>query len=151
MRTATLRHVKAIAITALLGSLLTGCYVVPINQAPPRPAYSPPPPMVVVTPAPRPVYTARLYPTNDIAAPLGRISGTISNPEQGHGEFSFTVANENFSGEATRAAGAAQGTANATGHRGSYVKCTYAMNNASAGTGKCVFSNGATFDMHISL
>jgi hypothetical protein len=107
-------------------------------------------PPTAAQPVPRPVYTARLYPTNDSAAAMGRVSGTISNPERGHGEFAFVLANENFSGEATRAPGATKGTANATGNRGSYVKCSYTMSSAQLGTGTCQFANGATYDMHIS-
>lgn len=134
--------------TLAIGTLLSGCYVVPVQQAPAA-AYNQPPAATVATP--RPVYTARLYPTNDSAATMGRIAGTISNPERGHGEFSFTLANETFSGEATRAPGSAKGTANATGNRGGYAKCTYAMTSNVLGTGTCTFANGATFDMHISL
>jgi len=138
-----------VALSAIaVGSMLSGCYVVPVNQAP-TPTYSQQP--IVAVAAPRAVYTARLYPTNDSAAAMGRIAGTISNPERGHGEFSFTVANETFSGEATRAPGSTKGTANATGNRGGYAKCTYNMTSNSLGTGTCAFANGATFDMHISL
>lgn len=138
-----------VAFTAMaIGTLLSGCYVVPLTQAPGT-VYNPPAPATVIV-APRPVYTARLYPVNDSAAAMGRISGTISNPERGHGEFSFTVANETFVGEATRVVGAAKGTANASGSRGGYAKCTYAMSNAVLGTGNCAFANGASFDMHIT-
>ena len=105
-------------------------------------------PVAVV--AVRPIYTARLYPTNDIAAAAGRISGTISNPERGQGEFTFNLSGENFVGEATRAGNALKGTANAAGNRGGYAKCTYSMSNATLGTGVCIFSSGATFDLHIS-
>lgn len=131
-----------------VSAVLSGCYVVPMNQTSGAVNATQP---AVVTPVPRPVYTARLYPTNDTAAGMGRIAGTISNPERGHGEFSFTVNGESFSGEATRPDGVNKGTANATGNRGTYAKCTYTMSRAALGTGTCVFSNGAVFDLHISL
>lgn len=129
------------------GTLLSGCYVVPVNHSavPATQAYAP-----VAVVAVRPIFTARLYPTNDIAAPAGRIAGTISNPERGQGEFAFTMGGENYVGEASRAHNASKGTANAAGNRGGYAKCTYTMNNATLGTGVCVFSSGATFDLHIS-
>lgn len=139
--------VKTLFAALATSTVLTGCYVVPLTQAPGAMNNQQP---VAMQPAVRPIYTARLYPTNDSAAALGRVSGTISNPERGHGEFAFTLANESFSGEATRAPGASKGTANATGNRGSYVKCTYTMSSAQLGTGTCLFANGATFDMHIS-
>ncbi len=136
--------VKAVFAALATSTLLAGCYVVPLTQAPGSMNNNQQQPMAS-QPIVRPVYTARLYPTNDTAAALGRVSGTISNPERGHGEFAFTLANESYSGEATRAPGSSKGTANATGNRGSYVKCTYTMSNSQLGTGTCIFANGATF------
>ena len=143
-------HLKssgALAAIAVSSALLSGCYVVPVHhaQGTSTQAYAP-----VAVVAVRPIYTARLYPTNDIAATAGRISGTISNPERGQGEFTFNLSGENFVGEATRAGNALKGTANAAGNRGGYAKCTYSMSNATLGTGACIFSSGATFDLHIT-
>ncbi|NHZ43576.1 MULTISPECIES: hypothetical protein [Massilia] len=148
--------VKAKHILALVAvsSLLSACYVVPIDQYPPRGNgnYNNNGGGVAIVPAPaiRPIYTARLYPSNDEASRMGRISGTISNPERGHGEFSFAAGGEAFSGEATRDPGAAKGVANASGNRGGYVRCDYTMTRAEMGSGTCVFSSGARFDMHIT-
>jgi hypothetical protein len=147
MKKSNLFAVKTLFTVLATSTLLAGCYVVPLTQAPGTVNTQQP---AAMQPVMRPVYTARLYPTNDSAAALGRVSGTISNPERGHGEFAFTLANESFSGEATRAPGSSKGTANATGNRGSYVKCNYTMSSAQLGTGTCLFANGATFDMHIS-
>lgn len=147
MKNSSMFKVKALFTAVVASTVLSGCYVVPLHQAPGAVNTQQP---AMAQPAMRPVYTARLYPTNDSAAALGRVSGTISNPERGHGEFAFTLGNETFSGEATRAPGATKGTANATGSRGSYVKCSYAMSSAQLGTGTCTFANGATYDMHIS-
>lgn len=133
---------------ASISTLLSGCYVVPMNQAGgnyQQPAAATPAPVV------RPVYTARLYPVNDYAATMGRIAGTISNPERGHGEFAFTAGNETYVGEATRATSSSKGSANAAGNRGGYVKCVYTMSSTALGTGSCTFSSGAVYDMHISL
>lgn len=142
----------SLTLTAL-SALLSGCYVVPVqsysngsNSLNSQNAAA-----MAVVPLPRPVYTARLYPTNEAAAALGRITGTISNPERGHGEFSFTAGSESFSGEATREPGSSKGHANASGNRGGFVKCDYAMSSSSLGTGSCLFSGGARYDMHVSL
>lgn len=140
--------VRILLALASISTVLSGCYVVPVNQAGgnyQQPAAAAPAPVV------RPVYTARLYPVNDHAASMGRIAGTISNPERGHGEFAFSVANETYVGEATRATGSAKGSANAAGNRGGYVKCIYTMSSTVLGTGSCTFSSGAVYDMHISL
>ncbi len=145
--------IKQFVPVGSLCALLSGCYVVPIqpyanSNASSNPAYSQAAPVVVV---PRPIYTARLYPTNDTASAMGRITGTISNPEKGHGEFSFTVGGESFSGEATREPGSSKGKANAAGNRGGFAQCEYAMTSSALGTGSCSFSSGARYDMHVSL
>ncbi|MFZ6751168.1 hypothetical protein [Undibacterium sp. Ren11W] len=143
----------SLTLTALC-AVLSGCYVVPIqsysngnNSLNSQNAAA----IAVLPPLPRPVYTARLYPVNEAAAALGRITGTISNPERGHGEFSFTAGSESFVGEATREPGSSKGHANASGNRGGFVKCDYAMSSSSLGTGSCLFSGGARYDMHVSL
>ena len=46
------------------------------------------------------------------------MSGTITNPERGHGEFSFSLGNERYVGEATRESGSSSGHANASSDRG---------------------------------
>ncbi len=142
-------------LTAALCTTLTACYVVPINPNHPGSygAYNGGGGggvAVVPMPAIRPVYTARLYPANDAAARIGQISGVISNPERGHGEFSFAAGGESYRGEATRAPSSSKGVANAAGSRGGYVRCDYTMSSAELGSGSCQFSSGARFDMHIS-
>jgi hypothetical protein len=144
-------NVKGILVATSICAALSGCYVVPVQPytaASNNQSYAT---AVAPVPAVRPVYTARLYPVNDSASSMGRISGTISNPERGHGEFSFTVKNETYVGEATRLVNASKGSANASGNRGGFVKCDYTMTGAGLGTGTCIFSSGARYDMHISL
>lgn len=144
-------NVKAIVTLAALCSALSGCYVVPAQHYPAGHPHSQAPVAAAPVVAPRPVYTARLYPVNDVAASMGRITGTISNPERGHGEFAFLLGNESYAGEATRAPNSAKGSANAAGNRGGYVKCDYTMTGSGLGTGSCAFSNGARYDLHVSL
>lgn len=81
---------------------------------------------------------------------MGQIAGLISNPERGHGEFVFSVGNESYSGEATRAPHSNSGVANAAGNRGGYARCSYTMTSADRGAGTCQFANGARYDMHIA-
>ena len=64
--------------TALITSLcagLTGCYVVPIQYPAPNTPHSSAP---VAVPVQLPVLTARLYPVNETAAAIGRLSVMIS-------------------------------------------------------------------------
>ena len=138
---------------AALSSLLSACYIVPLDQHP-NGAYGnngySAPVAIVPMPAMRAPYTARLYPANATASQMGAVSGLISNPESGHGQFSFAVGGESFAGEATRAPGSTKGVANAGGNRGGYVRCDYSMSNTQLGVGSCTFSSGARYDMHIS-
>jgi hypothetical protein len=149
-----MHKVKGLLIAASVAAMLSACYVVPIQPATAGAGSSPRQPVPVAMAevvAPRPVYTARLYPTNEAAAAIGRINGTISNPEKGHGEFAFNAGKEAYSGEATRSPGSPKGNANAVGNKGGYAKCDYSMSSAELGAGTCTFSNGARFDLHISL
>lgn len=144
------------ATVAIIGASLSACYVVPLNQYPNGQAgpgsYSGNHGGVAIVPVPayRPAFSARLYPANPAAARLGSVAGVISNPEQGHGQFTFTLAGEQYSGEATRSPNANKGVANASGSRGGFVRCDYTMSSAALGSGACTFADGARFDMHIS-
>jgi hypothetical protein len=41
-----------------------------------------------------------------------------------------------------------RGIASAAGANGTYVNCEYALNGPNRGTGACLFSNGAKFQLH---
>ncbi|MFN3566466.1 MAG: hypothetical protein ACK4V1_10855 [Burkholderiaceae bacterium] len=135
---------------ALIAAAAAGCVVVPVN--PDGSIYQGPvaayPAVAVPASLTLPV---RLYPTNELAAATGIISGTVVNYLNGKGTFTLTVGGETMSGEATRSGGTAsrQGVANAYGARGSFANCQYTMNTPSQGTGHCTFSNGATYQLHI--
>ena len=93
---------------------------------------------------------ARLYPANDLAQPGGMAVGQVTNFLDGKGAFSVQVGGEQFNGEATRASRASrEGVANAMGTRGSSMHCTYALNNATQGTGQCTVSTGARYQLHL--
>jgi hypothetical protein len=143
----------ALAGIVAVGLSLTGCYVVPI-----QPAHSPhnqPGPTVYVPTAPpaapAPVtFSARLYPSNDLASGYGMVMAVVTNDLNGRGTFSTNINGENFTGEATRAVGTArEGQANGAGNRGSYINCRYQMNSTTLGSGQCRLSNGAQFSMHV--
>ena len=105
---------------------------------------------MVVAPAAPIVFSARLYPSNELAAGYGLVSATVANDLNGRGTFSATINGEVFTGEATRRAGSHRdGVANGAGNRGSFLDCRYTMNSATLGTGNCRLSDGATFTMHV--
>ena len=147
---------RGVAVAGMLaGALsLTGCYVVPIQ--PPyahngsqhgSTIYVPPAPAMPAAPM---TFSARLYPSNDIASSYGMVMAVVTNDLNGRGTFSTNINGESFTGEATRAAGSARdGQANGAGNRGSYINCRYQMNSTTLGSGQCRLSNGAQFSMHV--
>ena len=99
---------------------LSGCYVVPTH---------PPAPAVITVPAPSMTFSARLYPSNEVASPYGVIPAVVTNDLNGRGRFTTNIMGETFSGEATRIAGSQRdGVANGAGSHGGYINCRYTMN-----------------------
>ncbi len=150
---------RALAVGAAVSSL-AACVVVPVN--PDGSLYQGPVagmPGAVVPVMAAPALPAapgavtlpvRLYPTNEAAAAGGMISGTVVSNLHGKGVFTLNAGGETMTGEATRgAAGSRDGVANAYGARGGYASCQYTMNSNAQGTGRCSFSNGATYQLHI--
>ncbi len=140
--------VLALSAAAVMG----GCYVVPVTPDGRPVAVYPVPPTTANAPA-APAstsMTARLYPTNDLAAHTGVLTGTVTNHLNGRGEFHLAVAGEMLSGEATRVANnTRRGVANAYGARGTYMNCQYQMNSTTQGSGECTMSNGGRYQLHI--
>ncbi len=141
------RNAALIGAMAGTATLMIGCYVVPV-----QPVNNPGP--IVYAPAPQPAapvtFAARLYPANDLATSYGMVSALVTNDLNGRGTFTTAINGENFTGEATRAAGSSrEGVANGAGNRGSYINCRYQMNSATLGSGQCKLSNGAQFTMHV--
>lgn len=143
---ATMRRGALVAMVAGV-TVLSGCYVVPIERnqsAPPATVYVPTAPPAPVT------FAARLYPANDKAAAYGMVGAVVTNDLDGRGTFTTVINGENFSGEATRVNGSSrEGVANGAGNRGSYINCNYRMNSATLGSGQFKLSNGAVFTMHV--
>lgn len=155
---AALSKPKLMRRAALAGTMagamsLVGCYVVPIQPSHTPHTQQGPTVYVPVAPpaAPAPVtFSARLYPSNDLASGYGMVMALVTNDLNGRGTFSTNINGENFTGEATRAVGTAkEGQANGAGNRGSYITCRYQMNSATLGSGQCRLSNGAQFSMHV--
>lgn len=150
MSTQVLRPL-AVGVMALS---LTACVVVPIN--PDGSLYQGPVAGVPyvgapVVPAPPSAITlpVRLYPTNEIAAAGGMLSGTVVSNLHGKGTFTLNAAGETMTGEATRGTGNRDGVANAYGAKGGYASCQYTMHTSAQGTGRCTFSSGAIYQLHI--
>ena len=157
---------RTIFALLLAAPMVTACYVVPVHPDgrvyPPSGTTTTAPVTAVQTPvaavqtpaavAPTPVvFTARLYPANEIAARNGIIAGSVTSPQDGKGVFTIPYNGDSLSGEATRtsAGGIHSGVANAAGPRGHFVRCAYRMNNVTQGTGECLFSDGARYQMHV--
>ena len=140
-----------------LVAALSGCYVVPVAQPDGRVIYQhyPLPPSGVVPAAVAPtmpaVLNARMYPKNEIAAQTGIITGTVTNLMTGKGQFQVSYMGEVLSGEATRVSNdERRGIASAFSPRGMYMSCEYQMNTPLQGVGHCTFSNGASYEVHLS-
>lgn len=151
---------------ALATTALGGCYVVPIDgryPALPQPAL--PAAAAALAPA---TLNARLYPLNDAAGKMGPLSAVVTDHANGHASFSVQVSGEAMQGEASRVPvgypgfgkvhgevygdarmpAGQRGIASAAGARGTYVNCEYALTGVNRGTGACLFSNGAKYQLH---
>ena len=143
MSSALLRNALRLTTLSAATLALAGCYVAPIHPTPhPAP--------VVIAPLPADVkVVARLYPANEEANTTGVLQGLVTNNLQGKGFFTLVANGEQLSGEATRQANSKRGVASASGSRGTWVQCAYEMTNATQGSGRCNFSNGAQYTLHL--
>jgi hypothetical protein len=156
---------RGLVAGALAAVSLSGCYVVPIGSdgmavypaaavpaaVAPAAVYAAPasafPPSSMPIPS---TMNARLYPSNDLAAQTGVLSGTVTNLMTGKGVFQLAYQGELLSGEATRVPGGEpRGVANAYGSHGTFMNCAYRMTTPYQGTGTCKLSNGALYEVHI--
>ena len=160
-------------MASIIASTLSACYVIPIDHHTPPPShYSSGHTHNIAVPAPQAhpvILQARLYPANDIAGKMGALTAVVTDNLNGHGIFTITVNNELLQGEATRVGDShpgfgniyrqvygdgrapstgRRGIANAAGPRGTYMSCEYALTTTARGTGACVVSNGAKYQIH---
>lgn len=115
------------------------------------------------------VLSARLYPLNPQANQGGMLTAVVVDNHTGRGSFTLAYLGDTLQGEATRVdsayaaygrihqevLGAGQrsysgrrGIANAYGARGTNVQCEYLITGPTLGTGACLFSDGAKYQMH---
>ncbi len=151
-----MKQVLSLRVLSLLavGASMSGCYVVPLGPDG-RPMQQP---TTVIVQAPptsagstAQVLVARLYPANEAASKTGIIAGSVTTTGDGKGIFSMPYGGETLTGEATKTSQGVShtGIANASSPRGAFVRCTYKMNNPVQGTGECVFSDNAKFQLHL--
>jgi len=115
------------------------------------------------------VLSARLYPVNEGATRAGMLQAVVVDGHGGRGTFSVNYQGDTLQGEATRVdtgyaafgrvhdevLGASKrsfsgqrGIANGYGPRGASVQCEYLITGPGMGTGACLFSDGARYQMH---
>ena len=111
----------------------------------------------------------RLYPLNTQANKGGLLKAQVLDNNAGHGAFTVSYLGDTLQGESTRVdanyaafgriyqqvLGASlrsfngrRGIANAFGSKGTNAQCEYVITGAASGTGVCLFSDGASFQMH---
>ena len=129
---------------------------------------------VVMPPAPaappqHSVLTARLYPLNVQANKGGLLNAVVLDLHTGRGSFSVAYQGDSLQGEATRVDAAyvgfgrihsevlgtaprnssgQRGIANAYGAKGTNAQCEYVITGPALGTGVCLFSDGAKYQLH---
>jgi hypothetical protein len=163
---------------AAAAAVLSGCVVLPLDPVTGRPypvSAEPASRTTVVMPAAAAsppearVYTARLYPLNPEANRGGLLTATVVDHHTGRGQFTLGYLGDTLQGEATRvdasytgfgrvhqdvlgtaarAVGGRRGIANAYGPKGVNAQCEYQITSATQGTGVCLFSDGAKYQMH---
>ena len=126
----------------------------------PPPAAAPPQPTTL---------SVRLYPVNAQANKGGLINAIVVDNNAGHGTFSVPYLGDTLTGESTlvdsnypsfgrihnevlgttqRSFSGRRGIANAFGAKGVNAQCEYLMTGPGAGTGACLLSDGAKYQMH---
>jgi hypothetical protein len=171
-------RVVRFSVAATCAAGLSACVVLPIDPATGRPYPVVAEPAtrttVVMPPAPSAppqasVISARLYPLNPIANKGGLLTAVVVDQHTGRGSFTLAYQGDNLQGEATRvdnsyagfgrihqevlgtaarAPTGQRGIANAYGSKGVNAQCEYLMTSTSQGTGVCLLSDGAKYQMH---
>jgi hypothetical protein len=127
------------------------------------------PPNTPPAPPPTVVLTARLYPLNAQANKAGLLTAVVVDHQGGRGTFSISYLGDSLQGEATRvdsgyaafgrvhtevlgatnrAFSGQRGIANGFGGKGVNAQCEYLITGPGIGTGACLFSDGAKYQMH---
>ncbi len=174
----TANRLLRLAACAAAVAALSACCVVPLDprtgQPYPAPARDSGGVTVVTPPAPAAppqpgLLNVRLYPLNAQASQGGLLSAIVVDSHTGRGNFTLAYLGDNLQGEASRVDGSyaafgrihnevlgtaarhfsgRRGIANAYGSRGVNVQCEYLISGPTMGTGVCLFSDGAKYQMH---
>jgi hypothetical protein len=115
------------------------------------------------------VLTARLYPLNPQASSAGLLTAVVVDQRGGRGSFTVSYLGDTLQGEATRvdtgyaafgrvhnevlgpthrSFSGQRGIANGFGGKGVSAQCEYIITGPGIGTGACLFSDGAKYQMH---
>jgi hypothetical protein len=162
-----------VGITGAVAATLAACVAVPVDTRSGQliwpPATNPTAPREAVVVAAPAAYTARLYPINDIANRAGMLTAVVTDGHGGRGSFTLSYLGEPMQGEATRVENGhvgfgrihrevlglhavtvqgRRGIANAFSARGVNAQCEYVLSGPSQGTGACLFSDGARYQLH---
>ncbi|MES2959342.1 MAG: hypothetical protein V4792_14220 [Pseudomonadota bacterium] len=142
-------------------------YTVPGTEGGTRTAVLMPP--APAAPPHQSVLSARLYPLNLQANKGGLLSAVVLDLHTGRGSFTLAYQGDTLQGEATRVdnaysgfgrihsevlgaaprgASGQRGVANAFGPKGVNAQCEYVITGAALGTGVCLFSDGAKYQLH---
>jgi hypothetical protein len=172
-----LRRSALLAVPLLTVAALSACVIVPLDPKTGQPYGQAPqvvvvqqPASAVVTPATPQLTTvsARLYPVNDTARNAGLLQATVIDNGAGRGSFTVNYLGQSLQGEATRVdrnypgfgqilsqvqggsswsqAAGQRGIANAANTRSS-MRCEYLFTAVGQGTGACVVSDGARYQI----
>ncbi len=126
-------------------------------------------PPAAAAPPQQSVLTARLYPLNVQANKGGLLNAVVVDLHTGRGSFTVACQGDSLQGEATRVDAAyvgfgrihsevlgtpprnssgQRGIANAFGAKGVNAQCEYVITGPALGTGVCLFSDGAKYQLH---
>ena len=174
-----LRSSARLAVSLLAAAAMTACVIVPMDPKTGRPYESAAQPPVVVVQQGAPAaaaapqwqtVSARLYPTNETARNAGILQASVIDNGAGRGSFTVSYQGVLLQGEATRVdrnypgfgqiMSQVQGGVNwaqASGQRGianaanqsSSMRCEYLFTAVGQGTGACVVSDGARYQIHV--
>jgi hypothetical protein len=174
----TLGSRAGLALTLLTVVALSACVVVPLDPKTGQPYGHTPQVVVVQQPVgssptqSAPAWTtinARLYPVNDAARSAGLLQAAVIDNGTGRGSFTVNYLGQALQGEATRVdrnypgfgqvlqqvqggsswaqASGQRGIANAANGRNS-MRCEYLFSAPGQGTGACLMSDGARYQIH---
>lgn len=173
---ASARRLARLTLVSAVALSLAACVAIPVDSRTglPVPWAQPAGPRepagyAQALPAAPSSYTARLYPVNELANQAGMLTALVVDAQDGRGRLTLSYLGDTLSGEASRVdashpgfgrlhqqvlggvpvrSSGRRGIANAAGARGVSAQCEYILSGPAQGTGVCLFSDGARYQMH---